>query len=82
VALNSLIDESKVFRPLVFGLFCQVIFMLLAAEFAGWFTNTLILRYDWYKVGASIAAIILGTLLGAAISLGFRVLSNALAGIH
>jgi hypothetical protein len=82
VALNGVIDESKAFQSLGFGLFCQVVSMLFAAVFAGWFTNTLILRYDWNKVGASVAAIILGTLLGAAISLVSTVVSIPLAGIH
>lgn len=82
VALNGVIDESKVFRSMGVGLFCQGISMVLAAVFAGWFANTLILRYDWNKVGASIAAIILGTLLGAAISLVSTVVSIPLAGIH
>ena len=82
VALNGVIDENKAFRSLGFGIFCQGISMLLATGFAAWFANTLIMRYDWSKVAASIAAVILGTLLGVAISLVSTVLSIPLAGIR
>lgn len=82
VALNGVIDESKVFRSLGLGVVCQGLSMLLAAGFAGWFTSTLIRRFDWSQSAATIAAVILATLLGISISLLSTVLSIPIAGIH
>ena len=82
VALNGVIDESKASRSLGLGVVCQGLTMLLATAFAGWFTNTLIRRFDWSYSAATIAAVILATLLGISISLFSTVLSIPLAGIH
>jgi hypothetical protein len=82
VALNGVIDQNKAFRSLGFGVFCQGVALLLATGFAAWFANTLIMRYDWNTTAATIAAVILGTLLGISIALVSTVLSIPLAGIH
>ncbi len=61
---------------------CQGISILLAAVFAGGFSNLLIWSFDWNKVMAVIAAVILGTLLSTWFAFISTVVSIPLAGIH
>lgn len=82
IALNGVIDKSQAFTSLGIGIGCQCIVMLLAAGFAGWFTNVLIFRFDWSKPLAIIVAAILGTVLGAVISFISIVISFPLVGIQ
>jgi len=82
VALNGVIDESKASTSIGLGIACQGLSTLLASAFAGWFANTLIMKFDWNRALAVIAAVILATLLGASISLISTVISIPLAGIH
>ena len=81
IALNGVIDQSKA-SSIGMGFLCQSLSILLASIFAGWFANTLIMRFDWSRTAAVIASVIIGTLLGAAISLISVVLSIPMAGIR
>jgi sugar phosphate permease len=82
VALNGVIDQSKTSTSIAMGAICQGISLLLASAFAGWFANTLIMKFDWNRATAVIAAVIVGTLLGAAISLISVVVAIPMAGIR
>lgn len=82
VALNGVIDQSKASSSIGLGVVCQGITMLLASAFAGWFANTLIMKFDWNRALAVIASVIVATLLGASITLISTVVSIPLAGIH
>ena len=82
IALNGVIDQSKASTSIGMGFLCQGLSILLASVFAGWFANTLIMRFDWSRAMAVIASVIRGTLLGAAISLIAVVLSIPIAGIR
>jgi hypothetical protein len=82
IALNGIIDQNKAFTSIGIGFLCQGVAILLASAFAGWFANTLIMRFDWSRAMAVIASIIVGTLLGAAIGLISVVLSIPMAGIR
>ena len=82
IALNGVIDQSKASTSIGMGFLCQSLSILLASIFAGWFANTLIMRFDWIRTAAVIASVIIGTLLGAAISLISVVLSIPMAGIR
>jgi len=82
VVLNGVLDEGKVSTSIGMGVVCQGISLLLASAFAAWFANTLIMKFDWSKAMAVIAAVIVGTLLGASISLISIVISIPMAGIR
>ena len=82
VALNGVIDESKAFTSIGLSVACQGLTILFASAFAGWFANTLIMKFDWNRALAVIAAVIVATLLGASIALISTVISIPLAGIR
>ena len=82
IALNGVIDQSKASSSIGMGVVCQGITLLLAAAFAGWFANMLIMSFDWQRAMAVIVSVIVGTLLGAAISLIAVVISIPMAGIR
>jgi membrane-anchored protein YejM (alkaline phosphatase superfamily) len=82
VALTGVIDQSKASTAMGMGVACQGIILLFASAFAGWFANTLIMRFDWTRALAVIASVIVATLLGAAISLISVVVSIPVAGIR
>ena len=82
VALNGVIDPSRASRAIGMGVVCQEITLLLVSAFAGWFAHTLIMRFDWSRAMAVIASVIIGTLLGAAISLISVVIAIPMAGIR
>jgi hypothetical protein len=82
VALNGVMNENQAFTSLGIGLVCQGITMLLAAGFAAWFSNLLILRFDWHKTWAVVMAVLLGTMIGTALSLIATAAAIPLAGIR
>lgn len=82
VALNGVMNENQAFTSLGVGLVCQAITMFISAGFAAWFSNLLIMRFDWNKGWAVVMAVLLGTMLGAAISLISTAASIPAAGIR
>jgi hypothetical protein len=82
VALNGVMNESQAFTSLGIGLVCQSITLFIAAGFAAWFSNLLIMKYDWSRVWAVIISVMLGTMLGTAIALISTAASIPAAGIH
>lgn len=82
IALNGVMNEDQAFASLGVGLVCQGFVMLLAAGFAGWFSNVLIQRFDWNKVTSVFVAVTLGTLLGAVTAFISIAISIPLAGIR
>ena len=82
VALNGVTDQNKASTAIGMGVVCQGVTLLLVSAFAGWFANTLIMRFDWSRAIAVIASVIVGTLLGAAISLISVVIAIPMAGIR
>lgn len=82
VALNGVTDQSKASTAIGMGVVCQGVTLLLVSAFAGWFANTLIMRFDWSRAIAVIASVIVGTLLGAAISLISVVIAIPMTGIR
>jgi small-conductance mechanosensitive channel len=45
------------------SLVCQGVFLILAGIFAAWFTNLLIIKFNWNQVLAVVAAVTVSTLL-------------------
>jgi hypothetical protein len=82
VALNGVIDTSKASTSIGMGVVCQGISVLIAAAFAGWFSKLLIWRFDWNKVMAVIAAVIVGTLISTCLAFLSTVVSIPIAGIR
>src|SRR5215510_8264584 len=68
IALNG-VSESQGMTAMGISFFCQGIGIILIGVFAGWVTNFAINKFNWNKVLAVIVAVVVGVLLGGAISL-------------
>lgn len=82
LALNGVMNEGQAFQSLGMGILCQGVTLILAAAFAGWFSNLLFMKFDWSRTWSAIIAVLLGTLIGAAVSFLSLVISISAAGIR
>ena len=82
LVLNGVMEEGKAFTSIGIAIGSQCITLVLAATFAGWFSNLLIFRFDWNKGLAIVIAALLGTVLGFVVALILTVISFPLAGIQ
>ena len=80
IALNG-VSERQGTTAIGISLVCQGVGLIFAAIFAGWISNLVITKFNWNKVLAVIVAVIVGVLLGGAISFVSFVISIPLAGI-
>ena len=81
VALNG-VSESQGMTAMGISLVCQGIGVILVGVLAGWLTNLAINKFNWNKVLAVIVAVIVGTLIGAGISVFSTIIAIPLAGIR
>ena len=81
IALNG-VSESQGTTAMGISLVCQGIGLILVGLLAGWLTNLVITKFNWNKVLAVIVAVIVGTLIGAGISVFSTIISIPLAGIR
>ena len=81
IALNG-VSESQGMTAMGISLVCQGVGVILVGIFAGWMTNLVITKFNWNKVLAVIVAVIVGTLIGAGISVFSTIISIPLAGIR
>ena len=81
IALNG-VSESQGMTAMGISLVYQGIGVILVGLLAGWLTNLVINKFNWNKVLAVIVAVIVGTLIGAGISVFSTIISIPLAGIR
>lgn len=81
IALNG-VSERQGTTAMGISLVCQGIGLILAALCAGWTSNFVIRRFNWNKILAILVAVIIGTLIGGAITFVSFIISIPLAGIR
>src|SRR5262245_28873979 len=81
IVLNGA-SENQGMTAMGISLVCQGIGLILARLFSGWISNFVITKFNWNKALAVILAVIVGTLLGAGLSLFATIISIPLAGIR
>ena len=81
IALNG-VSESQGMTAMGISLVCQGIGVILVGLLAGWLANLVINKFNWNKALAVIVAVIVGTLIGAGISVFSTIISIPLAGIQ
>lgn len=81
IALNG-VSENEGMTAMGISLICQGMGVILVGVLAGWLTHIVINKFNWNKVLAVIVAVIVGVLLGGAISLISTLMSIPLAGIR
>lgn len=81
IALND-VSENQGMTAMGISLVCQGIGGILVGFLAGWITNLVIMKFNWNKVLAVIVVVLVGTLIGAGISVSSMIISIPLAGIR
>jgi|SRR5919108_4703881 hypothetical protein len=81
IALNG-VSESQGTIAMSISLVYQGVGIILVGLLAGWMNNFVITKFNWNKVLAVIVAVIVGTLIGAGISVFSTIISIPLAGIQ
>jgi hypothetical protein len=76
------VSESQGMTAMGISLVCQGIGVILVGLLAGWLTNLVISKFNWNRFLAVVVAVIVGTLLGAGISVFSTITSIPLAGIR
>ena len=80
LVLNG-VNERQGMTAMGVSLVCQGAGAILAAAFAAWLTNLVIIKFNWNNILAVVIAVIAGTLLGALISFLSIIISIPLAGV-
>ena len=82
VLLNGVMNDRQATTALGIGLGCNGVMVLLAAIFARWLTKLLLVKFNWNQILAVAVAVILGTGLGAVLSLLSIIFGTLAAGIR
>jgi hypothetical protein len=81
IALNGA-SEKQGTLALGVSLVCNGLGVILLGVFSGWFTNQVILKFNWNRILAVVIAVMLATMFGSILSFASVFLSIIVAGIR